>query len=281
MPGLNPRQARLAARLRSLRAGAFGSGLAFARAVGWQQSRVSKLETGAQLPTETDITTWVTAANASRDVEAELLELLALARVEYVNARDVQRSGGLSARQAALGALETQALRIADWQPAIIPGLVQTADYARELLALPGGPASHGASDDDIEAMVGERIRRQDILYQSRRSVQLVIGEGALNSPPGAPATLRGQLDRLLALGGLAAVDLRVLPHGVPMPVLPPPAFTLHDEAFVLVETLTAEQRLDEPDEVAVYARAFQLLHDAAVSGDAAAALIRAAIGAL
>lgn len=274
-PPMNPRRARLATRLRVVRAAKFRSGNAFARELGWVQSRVSKLETGAQLPTEDDIRAWTRATQAGPEVETELLQLLADARVEYVNARDVLISDGLANRQASLAALEAQASQIAEYQPAMIPGLVQTATYARELLALPGGPTSHGASQADVDALVAERIKRQGVLYQPGKRVRLVIGEGALHSPPGSHDTLRGQLDRLVALTGLATLDLRVLPLAAPMPAMPMSGFAIHDTACVLIETLTGEQRLDQPDEVGVYAQAFDRLSSAALVGAQAANLIR------
>jgi len=274
---MNPRRARLAARLREVRAAAFPSGNAFAAAVGWVQSRVSKLETGAQLPTEEDIRAWVTTTGAGDAVADELLALLSEARVEYVNARDVQRRGGLAERQAQLGSLEAQATRLAEYQPTLIPGLVQTAEYARELLHLPGGPEASGASEADIEVMVAERIKRQNVLYQRGKTIQLVIGEAALYSSPRSSDALRGQLDRLVAVAGLSTVELTILPLHAPMPALPMAGFAIHDDRFVLVETLTAEQRLDEPDEVAVYRTVFEHLIAAAAHGDDALAVIRTA----
>ncbi len=276
-PPMNPRRARLAARLRAVRAAAFRSGNAFAHQVGWIQSRVSKIETGVQLPTEDDIRVWVGATGAGPGVEAELLGLLADARVEYVNARDVQRGGGLAGRQASEATIEAQATRVCEYQPAVIPGLVQTAAYARSLLALPGGPASHGASQADVDALVAERVRRQDVLYQPGRRIQLVVGEAALHSPPGpgSAEALRGQLDRLVTVAGLATVELGVLPLAAPMPAMPMSGFAVLDDAVVLVETLTGEQRLDEPDEVAVYTQAFDRLLAAALVGEHAADLIR------
>jgi hypothetical protein len=157
----------------------------------------------------------------------------------------------------------------------MLPGLVQTAAYARELLALHGGPMTAGASEDEIEALVSERIRRQEILYQPGKQIQLVIGETALHDPPGAIETLVGQLDRLVAMAGLASVDLAVLPVGTRMPVLPLSSFAAHDKQLVFVETMTGEQRLDQPDEVAVYVKAFELLRNAAATGPEAVALIQ------
>ena len=276
MAELNPQRVRLAARLRALRTAAFPSGNQFARHIGWAQSKVSKLETGAQRPSEDDVREWVRATDHGADVEAEVLAMATAARFEYSTVRDdVRRGGGIAAAQVQIAGLESAATHIAEYQPIMLPGLVQTAAYARELLALHGGPMTAGASEDEIEALVSERIRRQEILYQPGKQIQLVIGETALHDPPGAIETLVGQLDRLVAMAGLASVDLAVLPVGTRMPVLPLSSFAAHDKQLVFVETMTGEQRLDQPDEVAVYVKAFELLRNAAATGPEAVALIQ------
>lgn len=276
MAELNPQRVRLAARLRALRTAAFPSGNQFARHIGWAQSKVSKLETGAQRPSEDDVREWVRATDHGADVEAEVLAMATAARFEYSTVRDdVRRGGGIAAAQVQIAGLESAATHIAEYQPIMLPGLVQTAAYARELLALHGGPMTAGASEDEVEALVSARIRRQEILYQPGKQIQLVIGEAALHDPPGSIETLVGQLDRLVAVAGLASVDLAVLPMGTRMPVLPLSSFAAHDKQLVFVETMTGEQRLDEPDEVAVYVMAFELLRNAAATGPEAVALIQ------
>ncbi len=276
MAELNPQRVRLAARLRALRTAAFPSGNQFARHIGWAQSKVSKLETGAQRPSEDDVREWVRATDHGADVEAEVLAMATAARFEYSTVRDdVRRGGGIAAAQVQIAGLESAATHIAEYQPIMLPGLVQTAAYARELLALHGGPMTAGASEDEVEALVSERIRRQEILYQPGKQIQLVIGETALHDPPGSIETLVGQLDRLVAVAGLASVDLAVLPMGTRMPVLPLSSFAAHDKQLVFVETMTGEQRLDQPDEVAVYVMAFELLRNAAATGREAVALIQ------
>jgi hypothetical protein len=275
MTSPHPRRARLAARLRAVRAAAFPSGLQFSRHLGWAQSRVSKLETGMQFPTPGDIHAWVSGAGAGEAVEAELLELLAAARVEYNAVRDLaRRGGGLAGRQAYLGSLETQITTLVEYQPALIPGIVQTAAYAREIAALAAAPAAAGAGSDEIEAMIAERVRRQEILYQPGKKVQVILGEAALYSRPGSVDTLAGQLDRLLSVTGLSSVQVGVVPLAAPMPVAPLCGFTLLDDEFVLVETMTGEQRLDGPHEIAVHVTASRQLLHAALTGSDAAALI-------
>ncbi len=122
----NPRRARLGTWLRELRAARYRSASALGRDLGWQQSRVSKLERGAQLPTPEDLDAWATATGANPAVRAELADLLTAARVEYSVWSDVYRTGGIAERQAELGRLEAQAAVIREYQPAMIPGLVQT-----------------------------------------------------------------------------------------------------------------------------------------------------------
>ncbi|HET9117948.1 MAG TPA: Scr1 family TA system antitoxin-like transcriptional regulator, partial [Pseudonocardiaceae bacterium] len=172
MVPVSPRRARLAARLKALRAGAAPSGAEFARVIGWQQPRVSKLETGRQLPTETDIRAWVAASGAGESVIVELLGLLAAARIEYVTHRDESRiQGGLTKVQDAQAAAEARVTYIAEWQPAMVPGLVQTAAYARELLMRPDRSTLIDPSEVDPEAMAAGRVRRQDVLYQPGRRI--------------------------------------------------------------------------------------------------------------
>jgi transcriptional regulator with XRE-family HTH domain len=269
---VSPRRARLAARLRALRATAAPSGNQFAALIGWQQSRVSKLETGKQLPTEADIHAWVAATRASESVESELLGLLAAARIEYVTHRDESRAeGGLATVQRQQAALESQTTHIAEWQPAMVPGLVQTAAYTRELLERPDRPTM--TEDVDPEAITIERIRRQDILYQPGRRIELIVGEAALRSTPGTIKTLLGQLDRLVAVSDLPTVELGIVAFPM-MPVMPLSSFSLHDDV-VYIETLTGEQQLYEPDEVAVYSKAFELLRAASLTGPDAVVLIQ------
>ncbi|MBV9313059.1 MAG: helix-turn-helix transcriptional regulator [Pseudonocardia sp.] len=177
-----PQRKRLGARLREIRAARYRSGSALAEALGWQQSRVSKLETGVQLPTAEDLDRWVAACSASTHVRAELGDLLTAARLDYRTWQDTwQCRGGIAVAQAGITAEELAATRIVEFQPAIVPGLVQTPVYARELLSAPGGPVLLGADEVEIEGLVAARDRRQQqLLYAPGKRIQIVIGEAAL-----------------------------------------------------------------------------------------------------
>ncbi|OXM46052.1 helix-turn-helix domain-containing protein [Amycolatopsis alba] len=269
-------RARLAMKLRELRAATGMSGNQFAKELGWPQSRVSKIETAAQFPTGDDIVAWLGTAGA-RGEENVVTELLRRARVESVSVRqEFGKAGGAGATQRSVHEQERQAARVATFQPAMLPGLLQTPAFMRSLLSLPSGPAQMGnASSADIEQLVAARIERQSLLYQGDKDLPFVIGEAALWIRVGDLETQLGQLDRLQSLAGLHTVDLRILPFGKATPIAPLHGFRIIDAEFVAVETFTGEHQLRDPDEIALYRQLFRLLHEEAVGEEEAAGLIR------
>jgi Domain of unknown function (DUF5753) len=78
----------------------------------------------------------------------------------------------------------------------------------------------------------------------------------------------------LLVLSGLESVQIAVLPWTAPVQKAPTHGFDLFDDRLVLVETANAELAIREPDDIALYARLFDLYWDAAVHGDEVATLI-------
>jgi transcriptional regulator with XRE-family HTH domain len=278
----NPSRAALAARLGSLRQQSGLSGNAFAKRMGVVQSRVWKIEHGELLPNEADIRAWAEAAGQPEEVASELTDLLGHAHVEYETWKTAYRKGGgAAAQQAAYVAVEERSSLIGEFQIAMFPGIVQTAAYAREILALPSGPLAWGSTPDEIEAMVDSRMRRQEVaLYDAGKRVQIVLGEAALRTLVCTPPTLAGQLRKLLVIDALPTVELGVIGFHQHMPVYPFTAFSIRDE-LVVIDHLTGEQTIDDVDEVASWLRFFDLLREAASTGDAARRLIQSAIEAI
>jgi transcriptional regulator with XRE-family HTH domain len=272
--GLNPRRARLAAALRALREAALPSGAELARRTGWVQPKVSRLETGAQLPSEDDLRVWAEHTGASDEQTEELINMLSAARVDYTATTDLLRRGALALRQADIGAMEAAATRIGEYQPAVLPGLVQIPAYSRALLELPGSARSKGATDAELGRIITARAKRQELLRAPGRRWQFVIGETALLSAPGGPQVQRAQLEHLAVVSDLLGVELGVIPLQA-MPVVPLSGFRLLDEEFVFVESLAGEQRLDDPEDIAPIIRAFEALRSSARSADQARAVIQ------
>lgn len=271
-----PRRERLAHRLREVRESTGLSGRRFAEEkLGWPQSKVSRIETGAQMPSDEDVQAWAQAAGAAPDVATALFDMLAAVKAEYLATRDLIRRGEYVTRQSVLAELESCATRFAEYQPSLIPGLAQTAAYARAMLELPGLGRSKGASDEVIAGVVAGRIRRQDLLYEPDRRIQLLIGEAALLSMPGGTDVRVGQLEKLASVTGLGTVEVGVIPLRAGMVAPPLSGFRLLDDDLVITETLAGEQHITDPDEVQAFADVLAALRAAAATGDDAVDLIR------
>jgi len=279
-PAYQRERRRLAEALKALRVGAGLSGARLSEILGWQQSKVSKIETRKQLPTEDDIAAWVGAAGGSPETASELLAVLRGARVEYAAWKDAYRDSGADAVQADILELEAQTTRIAEFQPSMISGLLQTSEYAREFLHLPCGPLSFGADEETIEQMVAKRMQRQQVLYQHGKQVQVVMMEGALRARVVSAPTLAGQLDRLMAVSGLASLELGIIPFEAAIPVFPLSGFRLYDD-LVIVESIVGEQQLAEADDVARYEKYLELLRESASTGRDAAVVIQRSLESL
>lgn len=267
-------RAALSERLRQVRREAqlTGARLADALGAGWAQPKVSKIESGRQLPSEEDIRAWASATGTDPD---KLLALLARARHEHVSFRDAfDEIGGAGNHQDAIGAVERAATIIAGYQPNLVHGLLQTANYAREILRLPGGPGDNGASQDDIDQLIAARMRRQAILYEPGRHIVVIVGEGALRNRVASDATMREQLEHIARMATTTHATIGVTPFDRPAPVMLLHGWEQRDD-IVTVETAAGDLEIADPAEVARYERYIKLLLTIAATGDDAAVLCR------
>lgn len=272
---VTPQRARLGKRLRALRASRFRSGSQMARHLGWQQSRVSKLELGAQLPSHEDLDEWVAAVDGDAEMRAELGELLTYARIGYRVWSEEYRAGTIADTQAKIGETEADATLVREYRPSQIPGIVQTVAYTREFLTIPGGITLVGSTPDQVDTLIEKRLKRQQLLYQPGRRVQILLGEAALRVHFGTLGALLGQLDRLVTLAGLESVEIGILPSANPLPLMPHTGFSLHDTDSLTFETLTREIDSSDPEEIEAHVKAFEIAWSAAVKGSDAVALIQ------
>lgn len=252
------------------------SGTALAARLGWPQSKVSRIETGRQLPTTSDVTAWCQAVDADPTTRDRLLADLADVAEQYASLRQQLRHG-LPAKQQAWAELERTSARIRVFEPVIVPGLLQTPDYARHRL----GEATRrsGASDADVATAVLDRMRRQDILYTGGGPlIQMLITEATLRYRLAPPEVMRGQLDRLHTATGLDTVQLRVIPFDRLLPTAPLHGFWIFDDRLVQAEHYTDELVLRSTEQIEAYQAIFDELWDFGLAGPPAAALITRAI---
>lgn len=243
------------------------------------QSRQWKIAHGQLMPTEKDIRAWV-HATGNDDLADDLIAMMRQARAEQAFAAEFRKSGA-AAYQETVQAIEEQYTRVGEFQPALIPGLLQTADYAREFMSLPGGLRAWGEDETAIRDAVDARMRRQEaVLHNPAKQIQIVLGEGALRTLVVTPVTLAGQLSRLLSVMRLPSVELGVISFRQQMPTYPL-GFRVHDDALITVESAVDEHHFaaeTKPKEVAVYLKVFDELRQAASIGDEAEAIIQQAL---
>ncbi|MGP2435810.1 helix-turn-helix domain-containing protein [Streptomyces sp. JW3] len=133
------------------------------------------------------------------------------ARGKLVAAQEYLKPEPFPARSQEYMAIEADAIGLSCYEPLLIPGLLQTEEYARALI----GGSCPPLDDETVEERVAARLRRQDAL--SRRVSVLfgfVIYEAALRTEVGGREVMRTQLKHLQEAGRRRNVSVQVLPIG-------------------------------------------------------------------
>ncbi|MDA0632206.1 helix-turn-helix transcriptional regulator [Nonomuraea sp. MCN248] len=153
--------------------------------------------------------------------------------------------------------LEHDAELIRTYEIQYVPGLLQTEQYARAVIARGHGGEARGR----VDLRVALRMRRQEYLVASGRRLWVIVDEGALRRVVGGREVMRAQLGHLVEMAGLAHVTLQVLPFSVevavggvgPVTLLRFPQAELSD--IVYLEHLAGAQYLTKDSEVGPYRR--------------------------
>ena len=241
-----PRE-QLAANLKALRLRAGLTGEQLASQTNLSQPKVSRIETGRSLPNLDEVMAWARATAASEPELGELAALVEQVATSAISWRILHRLG-LAGKQQEIKQLERQARRITTFQPVMVPGLLQIAEYARRVIEMAYQPG-------DIGRAVAGRLERQTVLYDQTKHFDFLITESALRWWPGPAELMRAQLDRLVSVASLPNVYLSIVPTGeAPIPFLHPfVVWELEGETLVTVETYSAELTIQESQDVARY----------------------------
>jgi transcriptional regulator with XRE-family HTH domain len=265
----------LAGELRRLRDLSGLSGRELARRIGTSQSKVSRIESGAAIPSLPEVTAWASAVGAPPAVQDSLVSLTEAAFTEVQTWRDALRSRPHA--QDDIRMLETRAAMMRTFQPSVVPGMLQTAEYARRVFSL--FHASFAASD--IPAAVASRLNRQLALYEPEKKFAFLITEAAMRWRPGPAELLLAQLDRVASVSTLDNVTVGVIPLAAEAVTMLTHAFVIYEgrnenDALVSVETVHANLIVDDLDDIALYRKRWDRLQEMAITGDEARRFIRA-----
>jgi transcriptional regulator with XRE-family HTH domain len=204
MSELSPtiRHRRLAAELRRLRNAADLSPADGAAALGISRPQLVKIETAKIKPPLPMVKRILDKWGRN---EAHTLAVMAVAR----NIHELswwQSAGGYLSGDFA--ELEEDADRMDIWNTELVPGLLQTDEYARALIS-----SGDLRDEKEIDERVKVRMRRQAVLSGSNPPVlNVVLDEAVLHRSIGGPEVMRGQLRALLESGQRDNISIRILP---------------------------------------------------------------------
>ena len=228
----------------------------------FSMSKLSRMETGHGVATPRDIRDVCSLYEVTDEAERErMLKLAAEGKqAGWWQSYDLPYSTYVG--------LEAEATAISDFQSSVVPGLLQTADYAR---------AGHeGAmprlSSEEIERRIEAKLTRQALLGQDDPpAFSAVLDEAVLHRMVGGPAVMSAQLGRLVEAANQPKVTIQVIPFALGahpgvesnFNILEMPSPT---PGVVFVEGLVGSIYLERPEELTRYRQSFERLQALALS---------------
>jgi transcriptional regulator with XRE-family HTH domain len=269
-PGQNPtlRGRRLAMELLRRREATGMSREEVARQLEWSTSTIFRIETGRSRPQPGNVRTLLELYGVTGAERDGLIQLTREARQPgwWHSFRDVLPNP----YEVYIG-LEAGAASIRNFEPVVVPGLLQTADYAREIFR--NGPIE--LDPEEVERLLEVRLARQEILARDDRPrLWAVIDEAVIHRVVGGVGVMRGQLRHLAESAQQGRTTIQVVPYRAGAHAGAIGAFVIldfpeaTDPAMVYVETLAGDIYLEEGSDVARYTIAFDRLVAAALHPD-------------
>ena len=273
------RRRRLAAELRRLRAEADLSIEEAAGKLNWPGSKVSRIENRQVGISPRDLRKLLDLYHVEDRAYRE--ELLEMGRRATERGWWQSYSGGVvPTAYANLIGLETEAATIRTYEPELVPGLLQTADYARAVIRA-GRPTD---TTGEIDRRVEVRLERQEVLTRfdpPPPKVSVVLNEGVLARRVGGPEIMRAQIEHLMRERDRANITVQILPFSSgehPAMVGPFTMLTFldpADPAVVNVENVTGAHALEKPEEIRSYEDVWSAIQAKAVSPADSRAIMR------
>ncbi|MBT2400418.1 helix-turn-helix transcriptional regulator [Streptomyces sp. ISL-100] len=272
------RRRKLGEELRRLRDRAGLTSPEAARLVGWHQSKVSRIETGRSAVKPSDVTRLLDAYGVTDPQLMELVDALT-GPPAHEGGRHWWHAyrGLLPPQYRDLISLESQASSARTLETTVVPGLLQTPDYARAVTraALAHLPATK------VDSLVEVRIARQKVLRAAAPlELSAVLDEAVLRRPVGGRQIMKEQLRKLLAVAELPHVRLQVLPFesgahiGLTGPFIIFSFPNIVDLNVVVIDHLTSSLYLERKEDLKAYDAAFNTLQAQALSPQESSALI-------
>jgi transcriptional regulator with XRE-family HTH domain len=267
---------RLGAALRALRVASDLTAEQVARELGWSGSKVSRIETGGQLASPDDVRKLAGLYGVSEDEIEKYVTIARQARQrdwwhKYDDVLPEWFEGYLG--------LEAEASKISTYESDLVPGLLQTEQYAAAVLS--AYPLR--TTPEEMERAVDLRRDRQARLTDSNPlTLDAVISETVLRRPIGSTTVMREQLEHLITMAERTNITLRLLPFAAGQHPGLDGAFSVlefldpDDGRIVTVETMTSTLYIEKPRDVGIFRLAFDQLRSTALGPEETAEIISA-----
>ncbi|BFU48062.1 helix-turn-helix domain-containing protein [Krasilnikovia sp. MM14-A1004] len=265
------RRRRLGAELRKYRESASVTIDVVADRLGCSPSKVSRIETGHTSATPRDVKDMLDIYGVEGAASEELVQI----------AREARQKGWWHPYSTVLvGAyvgLEAAASSVRAYEQQVIPGLLQSEEYAAAMIQA----ARSGDTQMEIDRRVHVRMARQSLLIQDDPiDLWVVLDEAVLSRPVGGDEVMRDQLVRLVEAAKLPNVTLQVLPFAAGAHAGMDGTFAIldfpddQDPAVVYAENATGGLFLEKSDELQKYGSIFDTIQATALTPEASTEMI-------
>lgn len=184
--------------------------------------------------------------------------------------------------------LEDSAVNIREYESELVPGLLQTQEYAEAVIRTP----TSLVTEEQVKQRIQVRIERQSVLNRpTPLRFEVVLSEAVLRRPIGAPEPMNRQLQHLLEVGKRPNVSIRILPfaagvHGgmtacnsfMMLDFPADPSGEPIEPPLAYVDTLTGAMYLNKPEEFAAYKLVWHDLDKKALNAKESKTLIASAL---
>jgi len=226
-------------------------------------TKISRAETGARRATLRDVRDLCRIYGVEADTSAELMEL----------AREARKPGWWTKyndpKIAPFVGLEQAATAITCFGMYFVPALLQTEDYATELIKR----IVPRIDLDTLSQRVEARMVRQERLYQPKPPrYRALLDEAVLHRQVGGPGVMKAQLDKILSLMGEERAAVQLIPYEVGAYAVTESNFDYLEfggsklPGLVFVEGLISDLYMERPDELDRYREALESLRDVALN---------------
>ncbi len=245
-----PRSRRLGRELKKLRERQGKKVEEAAKLLHCSPSRISRVESGDIKAKPGDVMELLVAYGVTIDSE-QSKSLIALAR-DLRASGWWQRLDALSTKYATFIAYEAEARELRHFEPSLIPGLLQTEAYAREVIGV-----RWEIEQEEAQQLVGVRLTRQAVLNREPTPLKMhtVLSETALRIEVGSSEVMREQLQHLIDIAKLPNVTIQVLRFAAGAHLATRGGFAIltfdqDDPPLGYAETMGGELFLESPEEI-------------------------------